>query len=78
MQLDCSDIPVSPFDKDVAMKQINAAYRSMLRRPVQNPSEFERRNMAKGLDGAYHPRVIALGGDHTIVWFYFRVCPGSS
>jgi agmatinase len=23
--------------------------------------------MAKGLDGEYHPRVIALGGDHTIV-----------
>ena len=54
------------------MKQINAAYRSMLRRPVQNSSEFDRRSMAKGLDGEYHPRLIALGGDHTIVSLLHR------
>lgn len=67
--MDCSDVPVSPFDQIIAIDQIKAAYRSMLHKPVTNPSEFEKRGMAKGLDGEYHPRIIALGGDHTIVRF---------
>jgi agmatinase len=39
----------------------------MLNHPVANPGKMAELGMAKGLDGEYHPRVIALGGDHTIV-----------
>lgn len=65
--LDCGDVPVSPFDSAIAIKQIKAAYSSMLNHPVANPGKMAELGMAKGLDGEYHPRVIALGGDHTIV-----------
>jgi agmatinase len=67
VQLDCGDVPVSPFDSAIAIKQIKAAYSSMLNHPVANPGKMAELGMAKGLDGEYHPRVIALGGDHTIV-----------
>jgi agmatinase len=67
IQLDCGDVPVSPFDSAIAIKQIKAAYSSMLNHPVANPGKMAELGMAKGLDGEYHPRVIALGGDHTIV-----------
>lgn len=39
----------------------------MLNHPVATPQKMAELGMAKGLDGEYHPRVIALGGDHTIV-----------
>ena len=65
--LDCGDVPVTPFDGASAIRQVKAAYRSALRHPVTNPAEFERLNVQKGLDGKYHPRIVALGGDHTIV-----------
>lgn len=66
-QLDCGDVPVTPFDQAVAIKQVKAAYRSMLHHPVASPLRMEGLGMQKGLDGEYHPRIIALGGDHTIV-----------
>jgi len=65
--LDCGDVPVTPFDGASAIRQVKAAYRSALRHPVTNPAEFERLNVQKGLDGKYHPRIVSLGGDHTIV-----------
>jgi agmatinase len=39
----------------------------MLNHPVANPGKMAELGMAKGLDGEYHPRIVALGGDHTIV-----------
>jgi agmatinase len=66
-QLDCGDVPVNPFDQVTAIKQINAAYRSMLSHPVASESAMASLNMQRGLDGQYHPRIISLGGDHTIV-----------
>ncbi|WVQ80704.1 agmatinase [Cryptococcus sp. DSM 104549] len=65
--LDCGDVPVTPFDPAVAIKQVNSAYRSMLHHPVVSEERMEELHMQKGLDGKYHPRIIALGGDHTIV-----------
>jgi arginase family enzyme len=67
LQLDCGDVPVSPFDSAIAVKQIKAAYSSMLNHPVATPQKMAELGMQKGLDGEYHPRIIALGGDHTIV-----------
>lgn len=58
---------MSPFDSAIAIKQIKAAYSSMLNHPVATPQKMAELGMAKGLDGEYHPRIIALGGDHTIV-----------
>ncbi|ORY25446.1 putative arginase [Naematelia encephala] len=65
--IDCGDIPVTPFDPATAIRQINAAYRSMLARPVLNSAKMDDLGMQRGLDGEFHPRVVALGGDHTIV-----------
>jgi agmatinase len=67
---DCGDVPVTPFDKAAAIKQVAAAYRALLRRPVATPHLFEELNMQKGLDNLHHPRLVALGGDHTIVSGY--------
>lgn len=65
--LDCGDIPVTPFDTAVAIQQIKAAYSSLLHRHVVSPDAMESLGMIRGLDGEYHPRLVALGGDHTIV-----------
>ncbi|OCF40443.1 agmatinase [Kwoniella heveanensis CBS 569] len=65
--LDCGDVPVTPFDPATAIKQVNAGYKSILHHPVMNEERIKELNMQKGLDGRYHPRIIALGGDHTIV-----------
>ncbi len=58
---------MTPFDPSVAIKQVKAAYRSMLQHPVASEDTMKGLNMQRGLDGQYHPRIIALGGDHTIV-----------
>ena len=66
-QIDCGDARVTPFDPVTAIKQDSAAYRSALRHPLVNEHRMKELNMRKGLDGKYHPRIIAMGGDHTIV-----------
>ena len=58
---------MTPFDPATALKQINAAYRSLLHHPVVSPEKMQNLNMQRGLDGKIHPRIITLGGDHTIV-----------
>ncbi len=58
---------MTPFDQVVAIKQVNAAYRSALRHPVANEDRLRELGVQKGLDNRYHPRIVALGGDHTIV-----------
>lgn len=63
-------VPVTPFDNLLAIDQMQAAYDTLLSRPVKTPSE----NIPAGLktntlahDGVDHPRIVTLGGDHTIV-----------
>ncbi|BDD60423.1 hypothetical protein MPDQ_003730 [Monascus purpureus] len=64
--VDCGDIPVTPFDNAVAFKQMTEAYRDLLRRPAKTqPTTATAR--ALGKDGVYHPRVLSLGGDHSIL-----------
>jgi len=65
--IDCGDVPISPFDPSIAIPQVQAAYASLLSRKVANASAFQGLGFAEGLDGRLHPRIISLGGDHTIV-----------
>ncbi|KAI5995653.1 arginase family-domain-containing protein [Pisolithus albus] len=55
--VDCGDIPVTPYDNKYALKQIEEGNDSLTGRPLTPIS----------LDGKNHPRVVTLGGDHTIV-----------
>ncbi|TFK56759.1 Arginase/deacetylase [Heliocybe sulcata] len=66
--LDCGDVPVSPFDNALAVDQMETAYTTLLERPVVSKDEsrvWSSKDIAK--DKEEHPRIISLGGDHTIV-----------
>ncbi|TDL28342.1 arginase deacetylase [Rickenella mellea] len=64
--LDCGDVPVSPFDNALAVDQMEVAYSTLLARPVANKNaSYVTKALAK--DKKEHPRIISLGGDHTIV-----------
>ncbi|KAI0752932.1 Arginase/deacetylase [Daedaleopsis nitida] len=65
--LDCGDVPVNPFDNALALDQMEIAYHTLLRRTPTNkdPSKDITKQFAK--DGQAHPRIVSLGGDHTIV-----------
>ena len=58
---------MSPFDNALAIQQIEAAYTTLIERPIASQEEgsFSSAHLAK--DGKEHPRIISLGGDHTIV-----------
>jgi agmatinase len=51
--LDCGDIPVTPLDNAVALEQMTAAYTELLNRKPLSSS-------------LTHPKIISLGGDHSI------------
>ncbi|GAA5885183.1 hypothetical protein JCM16303_005889 [Sporobolomyces ruberrimus] len=66
--LDCGDIPVSPYDNELAIDQIETAYDTILNRPVKTQWTEEKGGMKEiSLTGREHPKIISLGGDHTIV-----------
>ena len=55
--LDCGDIPITPFDNSLALHQMTHAYTELLsRRPLSagNPPSH------------IHPKLITLGGDHSV------------
>ncbi|KAJ5432864.1 uncharacterized protein N7458_012020 [Penicillium daleae] len=57
--VDCGDIPITPFDAAHAFKQMEQGYRQVLHHSS---------NMSKAAQDAWpHPRIISLGGDHSIV-----------
>jgi agmatinase len=62
-------IPISAYDNAVAIDQMEASYSTLLSRPVQGgtTAAYKPRTAAFALDGIEHPRLISLGGDHTIV-----------
>ncbi|KAF8226313.1 Arginase/deacetylase [Tricholoma matsutake] len=69
--LDCGDVPVSPYDNALAVDQIEVAYSTLLRRPMARGGEkYITRSLS--VDDTEHPRIISLGGDHTIVWPILR------
>ncbi|KAE9581569.1 putative agmatinase 2 [Colletotrichum fructicola] len=53
--IDCGDVPITPFDAQHAFKQMEQAYRQILYHPTSDNNQWE------------HPRIISLGGDHSIV-----------
>ncbi|CAO3651429.1 unnamed protein product [Cunninghamella blakesleeana] len=55
--IDCGDIPVTPFDNKRAIKQMYDGYLSLLNRTIPTTST----------SGNGFPRLLTLGGDHTIV-----------
>jgi agmatinase len=53
--LDCGDIPITPFDAAHAFKQMEQGYRQILYHETTEKNTWER------------PRIVSLGGDHSIV-----------
>jgi agmatinase len=50
--LDCGDIPITPFDNELALRQMTLAYEELLTRPSTSPDR--------------KPVLITLGGDHSV------------
>lgn len=103
--VDCGDIPVTPYDNTLAIKQIQEAHTDLLHRTPATPlkdqysslrdsermellrlsqktdpdfqfseednasyaAEMENTWVPVSEDGREHPRIVTLGGDHTIV-----------
>ncbi|KAH8893572.1 arginase [Thozetella sp. PMI_491] len=51
--IDCGDIPITPFDNNLALRQMTLAYEELLSRPSTTPG--------------VKPKLITLGGDHSVV-----------
>ena len=51
--IDCGDMPITPMDNNLALKQMTMGYRELLKR--------------KTGDEKHIPRLISLGGDHSII-----------
>ncbi|ORY88892.1 arginase family-domain-containing protein [Leucosporidium creatinivorum] len=64
--LDCGDVPMSSYDPLLAIDQLQVAYDSLISRPIHTESEV-RKIDGLSKDGLKHPRLITMGGDHTIV-----------
>ncbi|KAI9740518.1 MAG: hypothetical protein M1834_005099 [Cirrosporium novae-zelandiae] len=56
LAVDCGDIPITPFDAAHAFKQMEQGYRQIL---------YHKTSEASGK--WQHPRIVSLGGDHSIV-----------
>ncbi|KAG6919040.1 hypothetical protein DXG01_009750 [Tephrocybe rancida] len=65
--IDCGDVPVSPFDNALAVDQIEVAYSTLLDRTIAGVPAAKEPTHALSKDGVAHPRIVSLGGDHTIV-----------
>ncbi|KAI1614232.1 arginase family-domain-containing protein [Exophiala viscosa] len=60
--IDCGDVPVTPYDNAHAYKQMEQGYRMLLHKPVTQTS-----SSPPSLDKVTHPRLISMGGDHSIM-----------
>ncbi|OBT62319.1 hypothetical protein VE03_09067 [Pseudogymnoascus sp. 23342-1-I1] len=49
---DCGDIPINPFDNELALRQMTEAFAELAHRPSKS--------------GTRRPRLITLGGDHSL------------
>jgi len=69
--VDCGDIPVTPYDNARAIQQIEDGHKELLHRTpysaLGNDPLTGEPLVPLSIDGKHHPRVITLGGDHTIV-----------
>ncbi|KAK2812449.1 hypothetical protein FQN50_001450 [Emmonsiellopsis sp. PD_5] len=64
--IDCGDIPITPFDAAHAFKQMEQGYRQVLYHPTTKTNVAEDGKEGEG-EGWKHPRILSLGGDHSIV-----------
>lgn len=55
--LDCGDIPITPFDNAVALLQMESAYTELVSRKPLHVGDVTTQQ---------HPKIISLGGDHSI------------
>ncbi|EIN09871.1 Arginase/deacetylase [Punctularia strigosozonata HHB-11173 SS5] len=60
--VDCGDVPMVFVDNKVALRQLELANKDLLGHEAAR--SFAGQSLA--LDGKFHPRVLTLGGDHTI------------
>ncbi|KAL6307975.1 Arginase/deacetylase [Sparassis latifolia] len=60
--VDCGDVPMVYIDNKVALRQLELANIDLLSKRSLRTCEGQ--SLAK--DGKFHPRVLTLGGDHTI------------
>ncbi|KAH8925554.1 Arginase/deacetylase [Atractiella rhizophila] len=60
--VDCGDVRMSLFDNTQALQSLEEAYTEI----VMGREVFNQTGDSIALDGKHHPRIIALGGDHTI------------
>jgi len=66
--LDCGDVPVTLMDNAKAIDQMEVAYSTLIQRPAHGgTAKHKSRTAAIAKDGKDHPRIVTLGGDHTIV-----------
>ncbi|KAF5332935.1 hypothetical protein D9758_015964 [Tetrapyrgos nigripes] len=67
--LDCGDAPITPMDNAKALVQMEAAYDTLINRPglEGTGTSYKNRTSFMAKDGKEHPRLVTLGGDHTIV-----------
>jgi agmatinase len=58
--LDCGDIPITPFDNALALRQMTEAFEELGSRPPTTEA------LASGSEYRQLPKLITLGGDHSI------------
>lgn len=63
--VDCGDAPMSPFDNRIALNQLYRAHRA-----VHNHTVPEKKKVQRYSDKI--PRIITLGGDHTVTFSALR------
>lgn len=66
--VDCGDAPMTPFDNRVALNQLYRAHRAIHKHnvPTKSPHASSHRYTGKS------PRIITLGGDHTVTFSALR------
>ncbi|KAI0003815.1 arginase family-domain-containing protein [Russula compacta] len=67
--IDCGDVPVSPFNNALALDQMEIAYHTLLQRDVPHPDRERTTGSTRPFakDNREHPKIITLGGDHSIL-----------
>ena len=67
--IDCGDIPIAQIHNGLALKQMEVAYGDLLGRKILDADALSHKHATSKFTrhGAEIPRIISLGGDHTIV-----------
>ncbi|PWN91071.1 Arginase/deacetylase [Acaromyces ingoldii] len=70
--VDCGDVPVTPYDNNMAIEQMTKGHKKLLHTAakattIKGPSGKTHTKPLYTKTGKVHPRIITLGGDHTIV-----------